>query len=255
MRLLLILVLCLSLSFTTSAQTLNGKVYDATTTVNGIKIFNKTQKRLTATDKEGNFDIIAKVNDTIVFESLFHHPKAVVLRSYHFNEIAVFELKKLINELDEVEIKAEPKQPVFKVETYNTELKNIIAEDIKRNPEKYQSAGATYGVDFIYLIGQIGKLFKSKKSKYRKNYKPISYEQLDSLTIKSYLFNDNLFTKDLKIPLQNKYLFFEFIEAKQISSELLLEKNKMQLLDKLVVNSQLFIILLEQYGNQKKIKD
>ncbi|MDC0009539.1 carboxypeptidase-like regulatory domain-containing protein [Winogradskyella sp.] len=254
MRLLHFLILYFSFSFVLNAQKLNGKVYDAKATVNGIKIYNKTQKRLTATNQEGNFEIEAKVNDTILFESLFHHPKKIILQSYHFNEIAVFELKKLINELDEVEIIAAPEQPVFKEETYNKNLRNIIAEDIKRNPEKYQPVGATYGVDFIYLIGQIAKLFKSKKSNI-KNYRPITYEQLDSLTTKSSMFNDKLLTKDLKIPIKNKYLFFEFIEAKQISSELLLEKNKIYLLDKLIINSQLFLILLEQYGNQKEIKD
>ena len=254
MRILSILFLIVSLPFLSNSQTLKGKLYDATTTIKGVKVYNKTQHSVTATDAKGNFSIIAKVNDTLVFESLFHHPKLVTLTKTHFEDIAVFELTKIINQLDEVELLAEPEQPVFEEKTYNVALKNLIAEDIKRNPHKYQRSHENYGVDFIYLFKKVFDLVKRKKYK-SPIYQPIGYKQLDSLFKKSALFNDDLLIKDLKIPKINKYLFFDFCEAKQISSELLLEKNKMQLLDELVSNSQLFLILLEEYGEEKTVKD
>jgi hypothetical protein len=250
------LLLCLTFFVTSSslsAQSLKGKVYDAKTTIKGIKVHNDTQNRVTATDVEGNFTIIAKVSDTILFESLFHHPKAVVLDESHFKGIAVFELKKIINELDEVEIKSEPEQPIFEEETYNLELQNLIKEDIKRNPGLYQSPNATYGVDFVYLIGQVVKLFKRKNKK--PVYRPITYSQIDSLFRKSAFFTDDMVTKDLKISEKRKHLFFEFCAAKQLSSELLADKKKMQLLEQLVLNSQLFLILLEEYGSDEDKKD
>ena len=173
----------------------------------------------------------------------------LILNQTHFKGIAVFELKKIVNELDEVEVKAEPEQPVFKEETYNFELQNLIKEDIKNNPGLYQPAGATYGVDFISLIGQLAKLFKRKKTKNGEEfYKPITYKQMDSLFQKSSFFNKHLVTKDLKIPEDKANLFYEFCSAKQLSSELLKDQNKMQLLEYLVLNSQLFLILLEEYG-------
>lgn len=254
MRHFSLLLLCFSLPLVLQSQTLKGKVYDASTTIKGIKVLNESQNRVTATDENGNFRIVAKVNDTILFESLFHHPKTVVLNSSHFEDIAVFELKKLVNELEEVEIQSEPEQPVFEEESYSIELQNLIKEDIKRNPGLYKPPNATYGVDFVYLIGQVTKLFKRKKSKVPV-YNPITYIQLDSLFRKSSFFTAELITKDLKIPEKQKYLFFEFCVAKQLSSKLLSEKNKMALLEKLVLNSQLFLFLLEEYGQEQETKD
>ena len=255
MRYLIIILAAFCFTLSVNAQTLKGKVYDATATVKGIKVFNETQKRVTATDEKGNFNIEAKVSDTLLFESLFHHPKAVILTDAHFEEIAVFELKKIVNELDEVEVKAEPEILVFEEETYNTELHNLISEDIKNHPEKYKPVEATYGVNFIAIIGLVAKLFKKKNKFKAPVYEPITYEQMDSVFTKSTFFNKQLLTENLKIPIDKRYLFYDFCEAQYISSELLKEENKMQFLEELVVNSQLFLILLEEYGEKKQTKD
>lgn len=235
-------------------QTLEGKVYDSKSTVKDIKVLNKTQNRLTFTDEDGNFNIAAKVNDTISFESIFYHPKTVILNQNHFEQPNIFELKEITSELDEVEVIAEPEQPVFEVETYNEELHNLIKEDIKNNPGLYQPAGATYGVDFVYLIGQVVNLFKRKKEKVP-HYKPITYKQIDSLFSSSSFFNKRLVNENLNIPEDKSKLFYDFCAAKGISSELLKDELKMELLEELVVNSQLFLILLEEYGEAATVKD
>ena len=254
MRHFIILTLLLCVPFVQNAQTLNGKVYDAKGVVKNIKVFNNTQNRVTLTNTDGNFSISAKVNDSISFESLFYHKKTVVLQNIHFEGTAVFELIEILTELDEVEVKAEPEQPVFEVVTYNIDLQNILKEDIKNNPHLYKPAGATSGVDFVYLIGAVVKLFKKNKIK-TPIYQPITYTQMDSLFDKSSFFNKQLITENLKIPEDKKYLFYDFCEAKQISSELLKDENKIQLLEELVLNSQLFLILLEQYGEENVNKD
>ena len=58
-----------------------------------------------------------------------------------------------------------------------------------------------------------------------------------------------------KIPEDKTKLFFDFCSARGISSELLKDKNKMMLIEELVTNSQLFLILLEQYGGEATVKD
>jgi hypothetical protein len=255
MRHLIIYITLISLPFALNGQTLKGKIYNTTTTVKNIKVLNKTQNRFTVSNSNGDFSIGAEVNDSIVFQSLFYHPKVVVLKPIDFEGIAVFELEEIISELDEVEVKAEVEQPVFEEKTYNIELQNLIKEDIKNHPEKYQPAGATYGVDFIYLIGQVAKLFKNKDKYRAPAYQPISYKQLDSLFKTSSFFNKELMTKNLNIPEDKANLFYDFCEAKQISSELLQEKKKMDLLENLVLNSQLFLILIEEYGEKSVKKD
>jgi len=251
MRLLILLIFLLSLPVTLNAQILKGKVYNSTTTIENIKVFNDTQNRLTATNKNGDFSINAKVNDTILFESLFYHPKAVILKDIHFTGVTVFELKEILTELDEVEIKAAPEELVFVEETYNAELKNIIQEDIKNNPHLYQPAGG----NILAVIDLVAKLFKNK-DKYRKPiYQRITYTQMDSLFENSSFFTKDLITENLKIPEDKEHLFYDYCEAKHISSELLKDENKMQFLEELVINSQLFLILLEQYGEKPLTKD
>ena len=256
MRFSLIFLFFLSFNFNLPAQTLSGKVYDTKTVVKDMKVINKTQNILTITNKDGDFSIEAKVNDTISFQSIFYHPLEVVLKQSHFDDINVFEVEEIVSELDEVEIQSEPEQPIFEEETYNQNLHNLIKEDIKRKPGLYQSPNAQYGIDFIYLIGQVVKLFKRKKSKEKKPiYKPITYQQMDSLFSTSSFFNKRLVTENLKIPEDKAKLFYDFCSAKGISSELLKEENKMMLIEELVGNSQLFLILLEEYGEEKVSKD
>ena len=249
-----ILLFLLVLPFINNAQTLSGKIYDEKGVVKNIKVYNKTQGRLTLTNTDGDFKIEAKVNDSISFESLFYHKKTVILKDIHFNGVAVFELKEILNELDEVEIIAEPEQPVFKEETYNNDLQNILKEDIKNNPHLYKPANATGGVDILAVIGLVAKRFKDNDKYVAPIYQPITYTQMDSLFNKSDFFNKQLVTDNLKIPEDKTYLFYDFCEAKQISSELLKDENKMMLLEELVLNSQLFLILLEQYG-EESLKD
>lgn len=250
MRQLLIFISLLSLPLALNAQTLKGKIYDAAGTVKNIKVLNETQNRITATNDKGNFSINAKVNDTILFESLFYYPKAVILNNTHFEDIAVFELKRIVSELDEVEVKAEREQPVFEEQTYNIELQNLIAEDIKNHPEKYKPVAAAYGVDFIALIGLVAKLLKNKNKYKAAIYSPITYKQMDSLFSKSSFFNKRLVNENLRIPEDKTHLFYDFCAAKQLSSEFLKDGKKMQLLELLVLNSQLFLILLEEYGEE-----
>lgn len=254
MRLFTLIIILVCFPFIHFSQTLNGKVYDSKGTLKNIKVFNNTQNRLTATNENGNFSLEAKVNDTIAFGSLFYHKKIVVLTDAHFEATAVFELKEILNELDEVEIKAAPEELVFSEEKYNIDLKNLIQTDIKNHPEKYAPIGSNQGVDFVYLAKKLIDLIKSKKPKTVEN-STITYENFKHLIENSSFFDSDLLIKDLKIPEAHKYLFLEFCAAKQLRLVLLKEENKMQLLEELVINSQLFLILLEEYGEETVKKD
>ena len=127
---------------------------------------------------------------------------------------------------------------------------------LKNNPHLYAPEKEIYGgVDFVALIGMVAKLLK-KKNKYKAPiYQPITYTQMDSLFEKSSFFNKQLVTEDLKIPRDKAHLFYDFCEAKYISSELLKDEKRMELLEQLVLNSKLFLELLKEYGEEKVIKD
>jgi len=211
------------------SQSIKGIVYDNLSTAKRLTVTNTTQKVKTYTDDKGLFSIKAKVNDTLMFSSLFHQTKTLLAQSHHFEDIMVVEVKKIVNDLDEVLINKEPEPKEFSKEEYTATFRNQIKEDIKRRPYLY-GAAPSGGVDFVAIGKLIGKLFKSKKNK-KPQFTPLSYKSIDSLFNTNSFFNDKLLSNELKIPKKHKYLFFEFCDVKQINKDFLKDSNKFLLLD------------------------
>ena len=86
-------------------QEINGVIYDSEARIEGVKVLNITQKILTVTNKNGEFVLRANVLDTLSFQSVFYRPVQVIVKPDYFDGVFVFELQKIINELDEVNIK------------------------------------------------------------------------------------------------------------------------------------------------------
>ncbi len=224
------------------SQNIRGKVYDNETTVKGIKVFNISQKTVTYTNNEGDFAITAVVNDTLLFESLFHHSKLIQLKQSDFVDVAVFELKKSVNELNEVLVSKNDED--FNPLEYTQTAENALKRDIKNNMQLYiPESSYAYGMNFKKIARMIGKLFKNKN---RINTpKIIEYKHLDSLFKKDDFFNLKLIKEDLNIPDKYALLFLEYCESKSLNKTLLLKENKVILLDSMVNFSKEFLKLAE----------
>ena len=235
------------------AQTIKGKVFDTKNVVKNMKIINKTQNILTFTNKDGNFNIEAKVNDTLSFQSIFYHPLEVVVKQSHFEDRTVFEVDEIVSELNEVKIINEKKNKFDSTSYYSTiktEQKNLSKKPLVKSGDNLMPT-----LDLKLLYKGISKLFRKRKNKNLENKIPVDYQELESFFATNDFFNKELFTLDLKIPKNKINLFIDYCAEKGIRKELLKDENKMQLLEKLVVNSQLFLILLEKYGEEKVSKD
>lgn len=230
-----------------NAQEVKGIVYDDESTVKGAQVLNISQQIVTATDDKGEFEINAKVNDTLYFQSTFHKPKFLIVNEDYFENTYVFELKKVINQLDVVNIKDKPQEKLFEEDAFNENQKRIIAIDKKKEPQKY-TAAPKYGVDFIQIFGMIGKLFKKKK---KDGPKTLTYNQLKALFDTNNFFNQKLLREDLKIKKEQQSLFFEFCEAKGVLESLLNYKQRLQLLNTFMLYSEEFLLVIE-LSNPKK---
>ncbi len=219
------------------AQTINGKVYDAETTVKGALVVNITQNIMTYTNDDGDFKIGAKLKDTLYVSSLFHTKTFIEIKDRDFNHIVIIEVKKAINELDAVLLRDE-REKAFDSIKLESQINNQIKEDIKRHPYKYgvQPKG---NIDFIAIAQMIGRLFKSKKPK-EKPVIPITYKEFQSLFEKDQFFNNTLLTFDLNIPKAYQALFFDYCDAQEIDSKLLSKNKQVNLLEELVICSQEF---------------
>lgn len=229
-------------SIHTFSQNIQGKIYDDEATVSGVKVINQTKNILTYSDEYGNFKIEASLKDSIVFRSLFHHQKQMVLSAFDFEDILVIELKKAVNDLDEVLIKKEPDvKPFDPVET-NTTMKNQILEDIRKNPHLY-SKSTNGNMDFKAIAKLIGKLFKSKKP-IVPSESNVPYDELVSFFEKDAYFNVKLLKNELHITEDYKYLFLQYCDANGINSKLLLVENRFLLLDSLLKYSEAFLEII-----------
>jgi len=225
------------------SQNIEGKLYDDKGLLNGVKITNSNSKITVVSNNKGEFKIQAKISDSLVFSSLFHESFSLKLSKSHFDDILVIELKKTVNQLDEVMLSNTPKAKPFTAESYQTNLQNQILEDIKKHPYKYgkQPSG---NIDFVAIAKLLGKLFKKKRSNIP-DIGPVTYEQIDSLFKKDELFNDSLLFTTLSIPKDAKFLFFEYCEARNISNLLILNNNRLQLLEELHQSSLKFNEILK----------
>ncbi len=241
-KLFLLSFLCISLySF---SQTIKGRVYDDEAIVTGAQLINTSQMISGYTNTQGYFELEAKVGDVLILKSLFHHEQTLVLKARDFEELMVIELKKAVNDLEEVLITKAPDFKPFDAIEANTILKNQILEDIKRNPHLYPDNSALKG-NIFGVIGLVTKLFKSKTPK-EPSETYASYNDLLSLFEKDTYFNERFLRIELNIPTDTKHLFFQFCEAHAIKSRLLLVENRFLLLDILLNCSNEFLIILAE---------
>lgn len=230
------------------AQDIRGIVYDAEARVEGVNVLNVTQKIVTVTDEKGEFVLKAKVRDTLSFQSVFYKPILVIVKPEYFEGTYVFELQKIVNELDAVNIKDKPKAKLFGEKAFNANLKDVIATDKKKEPIKYNAA-PKYGLDFIQVANMIGKLFKKKREAVPNTLK---YNQYKLLFAENNFFTTKMLTEDLKVPEQYHSLFFEFLEEKNIPETKLNYNKRLQLLDEFTMHSQEFLLIVEMAEDKVK---
>ena len=240
---LYVLLLFQLVYFNSFSQTIVGKVYDSESTTKGIKVFNKTKNNFVFTNDTGDFSISAAVNDTLVFSSLFYKEKKLIITSEDFNNTMVIELKKIVNDLDEILLTDHRKEKPFNEKNYSLNLNQQLKNDIKNNPHLYNVS--PNGVDLIKLASLITKLFRKKNKEQPIRY--VDYKDLDSLFLNENIFDNNLLTNDLKIRLEYKSLFFDYCVAKNIDKKLLSPNKELELLNKLFIYSEEFLSILEEY--------
>lgn len=238
---LLKLLLFLIVPIFSSAQTIKGIIYDAETTIKGAKLINTTQNVLSYTNDKGVFNIRAKLNDTLVISSYFHYEKTYVIKESDFEEDIVIELKKITNELDEVEI-TKVNEKEFDSTAFKSNLK-VQTIGFQKPSLVYSGENLQPTLDVIGLVRAIGKLFKRKQVEVKK----IEIEDLQRIFTESTLFTTPFLRNELQISETYEFLFFEYCSVQHLDLYLLEKENEFLLLDELIVHSKAFNKLVEDY--------
>ena len=186
-----------------------------TTDVEGVHILNQSSRINAVTNKDGNFTIKAKINDTILISSITYIPQRVFVSEIIYNQGKLsVTLDEIVNELAEVKLGNQL------TGNLNTDLKNIKTEKVlqfddvgipgfKGEPEEkivpvVPSIGLGAVVDVEALYKHLSGYYKTL----RKKRKWESQNQTVAGIINFY--GASFFTEAYKIPENRLYDFILF---------------------------------------------
>lgn len=215
------------LSFSQSEKVLNGKVLSQNIPLNKVEVINKTAKTSTRTNELGEFSILVRPKDSLIFFSKDYFFKRLKIYQENIdqNNITVNMILKP-EELDEIVI-TNIKLP--HVGAAN-ESSLIVPRPAISNPGVY--SGVTNGVNLLAVLSLFRK--KDKKIKAIK-FKELDFKQLAEATVPL-----DFFTNDLKIKPEEKDLFLQFCDADPLAKTLIQQKNLLYTMDFLQTKNKEF---------------
>lgn len=246
MKRLLTLFLLLFFTFSWAQVTLKGKVINPTDN-DGIHVFNKTYQKYTITNQDGEFEIQAKVNDTIVFTAIQFKLKSVVLNEETINEDLYVLLEEQLNELAEVYIgykltgnlaaDAKNIKTGQKVD-YSTQFKGL-ALSIGPLPQDGQSKVINEalpktggGINLMPLVTGLIKTVRGNRT--TKENKIVKRPVLTVAYLKMN-FGELFLLKDLQLKEDDYERFVEFCQVDMLSNKYFLVDNKFMLVDRMLI--------------------
>ncbi|WP_289664561.1 hypothetical protein [Flavobacterium panacagri] len=215
------------LSISQSEKVLNGKVLSQNLPLNKVEVINKTAKTSTRTNELGEFSILVRPKDSLLFFSRDYFFKRLKISQQNIdqNNIVVNMILKP-EELDEVLI-TDIKFPKVSAADENS---TVIPKPAISNPGVY-TGGITNGADLMAIFS----LFMKKDKKAKNKKQGLTFKQLVNATVPL-----DFFSNDLKLNPEEKELFIDFCDADPNSQFILKQKNLLYTLDFLHTKNQEF---------------
>lgn len=206
------------LSFSQSEKILNGKVLSQNIPLNKVEVINKTAQTSTRTNELGEFSIMVRPKDSLLFFSKDYFFKRLKISQENIdqNNITVNMILKP-EELDEIVIT----KITFPQVSAADENSTIIPKPPISNPGVY-TGGIVNGVDLLSIFS----LFRKKDKKAKEKFKELDFKKLAEATVPL-----DFFTNDLKIKPEDKDLFLQFCDADPKAKILVQQKNLLYTMD------------------------
>lgn len=222
--------------FSQSEKWLHGKVQSGATLLKEVDIANFNSKKSVTTDSDGNFSILAKVNDVLFIISKEYTDKKITLSQADFDKTNfVILLEKKPIELDNVD--------VVRVQNIKLKLTPDEIDEIKiaRNSKSAKVSGVydgtiENGVDFMKLGRRLIHFLKNKDKETLKKILP-------PIPIKDYLaanFDTDFYIKKLNIIPEEIALFISFCEADPKANSVSEHQNILETMDFLISKNEEF---------------
>ena len=224
---LLLFLFQISFGQTVVEKIIHGKIIVESGNASGVNIINLVNEKSTISDNNGNFLILAKADDLLVFSSInLEYHRKIIEEEDLKSDVIIVKMTPKITQLEEVIVNKHPEinavslgispKGIKKYTPAERRLKAATSVDPTASVETM--AGGSFGLDPLinHLSGRTAMLKKELE---------VEKKEL-SLVLFASLFNDDFFTKKLKI--QSDYIKgFQFycVEDAKISN-VLKTKNK-----------------------------
>lgn len=223
--------LTIHFSFSQTEKLIIGKVTSDGFELQNVDVINKNAETSTTTNFTGDFQLSAKVGDSILFYKKEYYLKGILLRLNHFSSNAVaVQLVKKAEELDEVIIK---KVQIIDFKT-NSNYEQIKRDEITadRNERKLKNTRIDdLTIDKGLDLARIGKTLINLVTK-EKPIKKIVKVDFKELAIK--ICDQNFFLKTLQLNPDEIELFLQYCNADPKSTKLLENTNVLSMMDFLI---------------------
>jgi hypothetical protein len=209
-------------SQTSNEKLLNGKIVADSASVVGIDVVNLGNEKVTVTNNKGEFSILVKVNDILVFSSMTLEMKRMLVDEDDLKSetITIYRTPK-INELNEVIVKK------------NLEINALSLGIVQKKPKHYTPAerklytatglDTRFGLNTSFSIDPLLNLASGKTAELIKNIE-VERKQywLGKITE---MFSENLLVNKYKIPVDYIKGFQYYIIENKNFVETLKSKN------------------------------
>ncbi|TCN60792.1 hypothetical protein D0809_02705 [Flavobacterium circumlabens] len=224
------------LSISQTEKLVHGKVIFNNNPLNKVEVINKTAKTSTRTNDLGEFSILVRAKDSLLFFSKDYFFKRLKLTQEEIdqNNILVNMITKP-EELDEVVVTA---IKFDKIKISQHDIDTIKFTKDVSSLQKYTgvyNGTITNGMDFTRIGTGLLNLFKNDKEGLKKKTSQTDFKKLIAASIPS-----DFFTRDLKLKPEEKELFIEFCDADPRSKTILEHNNVLTTMDFLYAKNEMF---------------
>ncbi|MEM6685789.1 MAG: carboxypeptidase-like regulatory domain-containing protein [Bacteroidota bacterium] len=223
---------------------LRGAVVYRNVKVIGVNIVNNTTSKGTTTNQKGEFEILVKKDDILIFSSVQYTIKEIVITDKIIdNNRLVVEVKEKVEALDEVVISPENREKFldFQEEQIASYQNYQFADDrYSTVPNEALGQRQNLGGNLIGLVGLlINSIFKKSGKSKKEEPKPI-YLRTSFNEIRD-RYKDDFFTKNLGIPKDKISDFLYYCDDQMPSEDIFLDKNEFLMIDFMVKHSKEYL--------------
>lgn len=222
-------------------QLLRGKVLYRSTNVPNENVINSTSANATITNDDGEFAIMVKAGDQLVFTAVNYQLEIVTITEEILrNNRLVVEVTEKVRELDEVVVTPENQERFLEVK--NEDFKQFDYEidrstEVENVAESRTVRGMRDGLNFVNIFKA---LFKPNEAD------GVQRAPLKVSEVLRHVYDDEFFVVDLKLPQDKIDAFLLYCDDKIPSQTLLRKENEFQLIDFLVTQSKAFLTELNE---------